>query len=125
MDRPDKEEILTRLRSFSSDVKSALDKLRDQGGAAGVIEAIEAVRWRATYLAERLLATTGRDYVHPEMANQLLNVVRLLDDTVASIDNAAISGPLASAAKALRAFVTQYEPKQTESGRFMFRIEGD
>lgn len=124
MNRPAKDEVLQRLRAFSADVRNVAMALRDGGVAAEVVDVVDAVTWRATYLSERLLST-GRDDVHPDMANQLIALVRALEATLPSVLDATLSSRLADTAKSMRAFIVTYEPRQTESGRFMFHFEGD
>ena len=125
MDRPTKDEVLHQLRAFGIEVRRSCEKADADGVAREVVEIMDAAVWRATYLAERLLATTGRDYVSPDMANQMFALSRSLEAAVPSIGDPVLSAAIGSAAESLRSFVSRYQPKQTESGKFVFPLEGD
>jgi hypothetical protein len=125
MNRPTKNDVVERLRWFTGEVRKCRDSATRAHAPAAVIEVLDAVGARATYLSERLLVTTGRDYVAPDMANQLFALSRSLEATIPSVEDRLCSASLSAAAQAMRAFVSKYEPKQADSGKFVFPTEGD
>jgi len=82
------------------------------------------VAWKAAYVAERL-DVTGHDYVPPDTANKLFDFVSLTKKAAAQTGNVSIAGPLHDVADALYTFVQRFAPRQTDSGKFIFRPDED
>jgi len=124
MNRPSRQELLIALRAFAKGVLQTIRTGVTDGIPQEAIEVIENVGWKGAYVAQRL-EITGHDYVPPDAAQQVLDLICSVNKVAETVPDREMATKIRRPADALNEFLSRYSPRQTESGKFIFRLDDE